>query len=97
MNYKTYRENTFKNINTFSRTFKPWLKWQNVKLSDLCPCNDCDINKELKARQYEVQMSGGLQEEIMKPCGHCIDITHWKIECLEKLKWYEDNDKRCKI
>lgn len=97
MNYKTYRENIFKDISSFSRTFKPWLKWQNVKLSDMCPCDECEVSKELKARQYEVQMSGGLQEEITKPCDHCVEILQWKVECLEKLKWYEDNDERYKI
>lgn len=97
MDYKTYREDTFKNISTFSRIFKPHLKWHKVKLSDLSPCKNCKVAKELRDRQYEVQMSGGLQEEITKPCEHCIDVTLWRVECLEKLKWYEDNDERCKV
>ena len=96
MDYKTYRKDTFERLNQFDMTFKPWKKWQNVKLSDICPCNTCEVNKELKARQYEVQMSGGLQEEIMQPCGHCMDVTLWRLECLEKLGWYEDNDERLK-
>ena len=96
MDYKTYRRNTFKMLNQFDTAFKPWKKWQNVKLSDMCPCNTCEVSKELRKRQYEVQMSGGLQEEIMKPCEHCIDVILWKSECIEKLGWYEDNDDHLK-
>ena len=96
MDYATYRKDTFKKFNQFSMTFKPWQKWQNVKLSDMCPCNNCDVNKELLTRQYEVQMSCGLQEEITKPCERCVNIICWRTECLEKLAWYEDNDERLK-
>ena len=96
MDYKTYVKNTYEKTSRFARVFKPWKKWQDVKLSDICPCNTCEVSKELKARQYEVQMSGGLQEEIMQPCEHCMDSTIWKMECLEKLKWYEDNDDHLK-
>ena len=94
MDFKTYMKDTYENVNNFSRVFKPWLKWQDVKLSDICPCNTCEVSRELKARQYEVQMSGGLQEEITKPCKDCMDSLLWKMECIEKLHWYEDNDER---
>lgn len=96
MDYKTYRKETFARVNQFDRTFKPWKKWQDVRLSDISPCSTCEVNKELIARQYEVQMSSGLQEEITKPCEHCIDSILWKMECIEKLAWYEDNDERLK-
>ena len=94
--YKTYRDDAFKRTSSFDKAFRPWKKWQNVKLSDICPCRTCDVRKELIAREYEVQMSGGLQEKIMKPCEHCMDNTLWKMECLEKLQWYEDNDDHLK-
>ncbi len=96
MDFKTYMKNTYENVCNFNRVFNPWLKWKNVKLSDICPCNTCEVSIELRKRQYEVQMSGGLQEEIMKPCEHCMDSTIWKMECLEKLHWYEDNDDNLK-
>ena len=96
MDYKTYREDVYYRVNSFERTFKPWKKWENVKLSDLSPCNTCAVHKELIARQYEVQLSCGVQEELMEPCGHCLDATLWKIECLEKLGWYENKDERLK-
>ena len=96
MDYKTYRKDTFKRVNQFDMSFKPWKKWQNVKLSDICPCKTCEVHKELIARQYEVQMSGGLQEKITEPCEHCMDNAPWTMECIEKLGWYEDNDERLK-
>lgn len=96
MDYKTYRKETFKELDNFDRTFHPWKKWENVKLTDICPCYTCEVKKELKSRQYEVMMSGGLQEEITKPCKNCIDGTLWQMDCIEKLKWYEDNDERLK-
>ena len=34
MDYKTYRESTLERVSLFNRTFKPWKKWQNVKLTD---------------------------------------------------------------
>lgn len=96
MDYKTYHKDTFKRVNSFDRAFKPWKKWQNTKLTAICPCGTCSVSKELEARQYEVQMSGGLQEEITEPCEHCLDAILWKAECIEKLAWYEDNDERLK-
>lgn len=96
MDYKTYRKETFEKISRLDMAFKPWKKWQDVKLSDICPCNTCEVNKELQARQYEVQMSGGLQEEITESCERCLDSLLWQMECIEKLEWYENNDERLK-
>ena len=96
MDYKTYHKDTFKRVNKFDMAFKPWKKWQDVKLTDISPCNICSVQNKLTAHQYEIQMSGGLQEEISEPCKHCTDYTIWQIECIEKLKWYEDRDERFK-
>ena len=93
MDFKTYQKEIQK-INQFDKAFKPWTKWQNTKLTAMCPCSICAVSKELENRQYEVQMSGGLQEEITEPCGHCMDSILWKMECLEKLAWYENDDER---
>ena len=32
----------------------------------------------------------------MKPCEDCLDVKLWEMECIQKLVWYEDNDKRFK-
>lgn len=45
MDFKTYQENTYGKASRFDRVFKPWIKWQNVKLSDMCPCNTCEVSK----------------------------------------------------
>lgn len=96
MDYKTYRKDTFERFNQFDRTFKPSKKWQDVKLSDICPCNTCYVHKEYIDRRYEFMMSEGADEELVKKCKHCIDDTLWAMECIEKLKWYEEHDERLK-
>jgi len=96
MDWKTYQRNVFDTLSSFDATFRPHNKWQDVKLSAICPCNTCEVSKELMARQYEIQMSGGLQEEITKPCEHCLDAVLWKAECVQKLAWYEEHDERLK-
>lgn len=90
MDYKTYREENVKKLSQFDRAFKPWKKWQNVKLSDVCPCDTCDVEKEYMARRYEFMMSEGAEGELAEKCRHCIDATSWQRECIEKLKWYEN-------
>ena len=96
MDWKEYQKNAFKNVSLFNRTFKPWNKFQDIKLSDISPCSTCEVHKELITRQYEVQMSGGLQEKITEPCENCLDARLWQMECVQKLGWYEDNDERLK-
>ena len=89
MDYKTYRKENVKTLSQFSRTFKPWKKWQNVKLTDICPCNTCEVQKERTDRRYEFMMSAGADEHLVEKCKHCIDHINWNVECIEKLKWYE--------
>lgn len=89
MGYKTYREENVKNLSQFDRAFKPWKKWQNVKLSDVCPCDTCDVEKERMARKYEFMMSEGADKKLAKKCLCCIDALNWQMECIEKLRWYE--------
>lgn len=95
MDYKTYRKETFEKITQFDMAFKPWKKWQDVKLSDMCPCNNCVTYKEYE----EIALYGNIAErqyaELPDSCP-CMDRLHWEMECLEKLKWYEDNDERFK-
>lgn len=96
MDYNTYRKETLERLSPFEIAFRPHKKWQDVKLSELCPCYTCKVHKEIIARQYEIQMSGGLDEELSKPCKHCSMHMLWETECLEKLYWYEKNDERLK-
>lgn len=95
MDYKRYRKETFARVNQFDMAFKPWKKWQDVKLSDANPCNVCSTYKDYE----EVALYGNIAErqyaELPKGCP-CVYKLYWEMECLEKLKWYEDNDERLK-
>ena len=94
MEYKTYRINTFKKLDQFNRTFKPWKKWQDIKLTGMSPCKDCDVYKERIDNRYLYMMSEGSDKELVKRCRHCLEHTLWAMECIEKLKWYEERDER---
>lgn len=91
INYQKY---VSANLGIFARTFTPWVKWEDVCLSDLCPCKDCYIQKELSDNGHYYQMSEGAAEELTKPCKNCVEHIQWTAECLEKLKWYEEHDER---
>lgn len=63
------REENVKKLSQFDRAFKPWKKWQSVKLSNICPCDTCDVEKEYMARRYEFMMSEGADGELAKNVG----------------------------
>ena len=96
MDYKEYRKDTFEKLSQFDMTFKPWKKWQNVKLTNLNPCYTCPVQSAYIANRYVIMMSEGADEEFVKQCQSCTDKIFWAKECLEKLKWYEDHDERLK-
>lgn len=96
MDYKTYRKETFTRVNQFDIVFKPWKKWQDIKLIDVCPCKTCEVNAEYINRRYEIMMSEGVDEDLVESCRHCMERVQWLMECVEKLSWYEDNDERLK-
>ena len=95
MDYKTYRKETFARVNQFDMAFKPWKKWLDVKLSDVNPCSVCETYKDYE----EMALYGSIAErqyaELPNSCP-CVYKLYWEMECLEKLKWYEDNDERLK-
>ena len=95
MDYKTYRKHTFEKLSQFARTFKPWMKFQNVNLSDICPCYNCDIYADYTERAVYGNIAERQYAELPDSCP-CIDKIHWQMECIEKLAWYEDNDERLK-
>lgn len=83
-------------LSKFDKIFRPWKKWENVKLTDECPCLKCDITKQRIDNCYYYMMSSGAEEELTEKCEHCIDKTIWTVDCLQKLQWYEDHDERLK-
>lgn len=97
MDYKSFREDNFSKMSKFDFTFHPWKKWRNVKLTDICPCKNCEYYKERIDNCYVYMMSEGSDEELNKKCEHCIEHTLWTMECIEKLQWYEEKDERLNL
>lgn len=95
MDWETYKKD-IENINDFDRAFKPWNKWQYVKLSEISPCKDCKIQKEYIDRRYEFMMNGADAELYEENCKHCVKRYDWIMDCINKLRWYESNDLRLK-
>lgn len=81
---------------SFDRVFHPEKKWENIKLTEHCPCNECDTYKE-----YEfISRIGSIAErqyaELPDSCRVCIKRLNWEIDCMQKLKWYENRDENLK-
>ena len=95
MDYKTYRKEIFKRVNQFDMAFKPWKKWQDVKLMDICPCNNCVTYKEYEEKALYGNIAERHYAELPNSCP-CLDKLCWQIDCMQKLIWYEDNDERLK-
>lgn len=79
-------------FSNFDAVFHPEKKWKNKRLSESCPCKDCDTYK-----QYEMEaLYGTIAErqyaELPESCDTCAKKILWTIDCMQKLKWYEDKD-----
>lgn len=97
--FETFNEcmdDAFARLSTFERTFEPWKKWENVNLTNLNPCKDCSISKELGENGHYYQMSGAAMEDLTQSCHVCALHALWTLNVIEKLKWYEEQDKRLK-
>ena len=80
----------------FNDIFHPEKKWKDKRLTAMSPCNECEIYK-----QYEMEaLYGTIAErqyaELPKTCDKCLERTLWLMDCLQKLKWYEDRDETLK-
>jgi hypothetical protein len=95
MKYQDYRIHIFKGLNAFDRIFHPEKKWRDVKLSDLCPCKDCDVYKEYEEKALYGSVAERQYAEFPDTCP-CMDKIQWDMECMEKFAWYENNDERLK-
>ena len=71
-------------FSNFNKTFHRGLEFSDVKLSSLCPCNTCK-NVTDKNRSEEL---------VTKYCSNCFELTIWLMNCISKLKEYENNDKK---
>lgn len=93
-NFQQYKEYIFNNLSQFDRTFKPYKKWEHVKLSDIEPCHNCEIQKERINNRHLHMLSSGSGAELVEKCRQCADVNLWRIDCAEKLEWYEDRDEK---
>jgi hypothetical protein len=82
----------------FDEVFKPWKKWENKKLTDLRPCDECCIHKDWLNRA--IYGSPAEREDavmtVPNECKICIKRVQWLTDCLQKLEWYEKQDERLK-
>lgn len=87
----------------FNDTFRePFAK---VKLSETSPCDNCDVTRQLEDYKAEIfphtisylvyDMVNSKRREIGL-CEHCGQHAIWIANCIQKLQWYEDRDKRLK-
>lgn len=81
---------------SFDEVFHSEKKWKDIKLTDCNPCTHCDVTKEYKKHLDQIVMSVGFEDEIVEPCKTCKDYILWRIDCYQKLRWYEDHDERLK-
>lgn len=80
----------------FDKVFHPEIEWQDVKLSDQCPCTNCEVTKERDKYLHQIAMSEGWDKEFTEKCKSCASYWLWFGKCVQKLKWYENSDERFK-
>lgn len=80
----------------FNAVFFPEKKWANVRLSNNSPCNACHIYEEYKITALYGNIAERQYAQLPESCNTCIKRLNWFIDCLAKLKWYEDRDERLK-
>lgn len=85
-------------FSNFDSVFRPWKKWQDKKLTDLDPCKQCETHKEWRNRAIYGSPAEREDAVLTVPdaCETCIERIIWQSDCLQKLEWYENQDKRLK-
>lgn len=80
----------------FNSVFHPEEKWKDKKLTELCPCNECKIYQEYDFISKMGSIAERQYTELPNSCKTCINKINWEIDCMQKLRWYENNDERLK-
>lgn len=82
--------------NRLQDIFRPELKLINVNVYESNPCNNCETDAEWNARA--IYGSPAEREDAVlnlpEECKTCLKRSRWLVDCLTKLKWYENNDVR---
>lgn len=86
-------------LTDFDSVFRPWKKWENKRLTDLNPCDNCETYMEWWNRaaygspaEREAAVITGLPAS----CRSCGTRIQWECDCMCKLQWYENHDERLK-
>lgn len=66
-------------------------KYKDVKLTDQCPCRDCEVI----AHDNDIPSSIYKSEIRHDECINCPKYVIWKTKCIEKLIWLENKDESC--
>lgn len=77
----------------FNDVFHPENKWKDKKLTDFCPCGNCEVHNEYEVTKTVGSIAERQYAELPKSCDQCAKKSLWLMDCMQKLKWYEDNDK----
>jgi hypothetical protein len=80
----------------FNAVFYPENLLVNVRLTDICPCNDCTVNEEYRIKKLYGSIAERQYASLPEYCDTCRKRISWFTKCLQKLEWYERNDERLK-
>lgn len=78
----------------FDEVFHPEKKWEDKKLTDMCPCSTCDTYKDYHNKALYGNIAERQYAELPEKCRICVPLLNWKSDCMIKLAWYESNDER---
>lgn len=83
-------------MSRFDDVFHPENKWKNIKLTDMCPCDECNTYKDYEFESTIGNIAERQYAELPESCRCCIHKIKWEIDCMNKLIWYENRDETLK-
>ena len=84
------------NTVSFNDIFHPEKNWENKCLTASCPCDTCDVFKEYEMKARYGTTAERQFAELPDSCASCIKKLLWRVNCMQKLRWYEAHDERLK-
>lgn len=81
---------------SFDRAFHPEKKWKDIKLTESCPCKGCNTYKKYDFHQKMGSIAERQYVELPDSCKRCVKKLNWEVDCMRKLKWYENRDENLK-
>lgn len=78
-----------KDMNKLYEILHPEIKLMHKRLTGNDPCTDCEnMHRFTRGISWEETPINANR------CDSCMDKIFYKIDCMDKLRWYEDNDSR---